>query len=190
MAPCRYPPGCRNCLCHGYGLRAGAQGSPGQDGRGLRSSRGISSLFTARPPWRRWPCPRERQGLALAQGRCQGASSAQLYLALVHPAIGLGSLCKVDTSAYPAGSGKGANKGRVTDEAAVQGMEQMPIPGCITGVACCAQCVGKPSYRTVTLSPAWLVAYEIYGMPVCRGKTLSHCFNRRTSRAGRSLRAN
>ena len=66
-----------------------------------------------------------------AQGRIQHNST----LALVHPAIGFGSLCKVDTPAYTAGSGK-----------VVQGMEQMPIPGCIMGVACMPRAiVGKPS---------------------------------------------
>ena len=77
-----------------------------------------------------------------AQGRIQHNST----LALVHPAIGFGSLCKVDTPAYTAGSGKGANEGRVVDEAVIQGMEQMPIPGCIMGVACMPRAiVGKPS---------------------------------------------
>ena len=61
----------------------------------------------------------------------------------------------------------------------------MPIPGCITGVACCAQCVGKPSYRTVTLSPAWLVLYGIYDMPVCRKR---HC--RTASPRGQTEREN
>lgn len=46
---------------------------------------------------------------------------------------------------YASGFGKGVNEGRVVDEAVVQRMEQMPIPGGITGVACRAQCAGKPS---------------------------------------------
>ena len=61
------------------------------DGRGLRSSRGISSLY----------------GKALhgvdghahvkEQGRYQGRIQHRSTLALVHHAIGLGLLCKVDT---------------------------------------------------------------------------------------------
>ena len=83
--------------------------------------------------------PRRR---ADAKGRIQHNST----LALVHPAIGFGSLCKVDTPAYTAGSGKGVNEGRVVDEAVVQRMEEMPIPGCIMGVACMPRAiVGKPS---------------------------------------------
>ena len=146
MAQCRYPPGWRNCLCHGHGLRTGAQSPPGHLGwQGIGSSRDISSLFTARSPWRRWPCPREGQGLAPAQGRYQWSSSAQLLPGSC-PSCDWALTHKVDTPAYPADSGKGANKGRVADEAVVQRMEQMPIPGCIMGVACMPRAiVGKPS---------------------------------------------
>ena len=105
-------------------------------GRGLRSSRGISSLFMARPPWRRWPCHMKDKGLSRRRADSKGRIQHNSTLALVHHAIGLGLLYKVDTPAYTAGSGKGANKGCVVDEAVVQGTEQRPIPGGIKGVAC------------------------------------------------------
>ena len=68
-------------------------------------------------------------------GDMQWSSSAQLYPAIVHHEIGLDSL-QMDTLANAASCGKGVYEGCVVDETVVQGVEQMPIPGGITGVAC------------------------------------------------------
>lgn len=46
---CRYPPGYRNCLCHGYGLRAGAQGPPGHLGLAGDCDRPGALPCTAKP---------------------------------------------------------------------------------------------------------------------------------------------
>ena len=56
--------------------------------------------------------------------------------------------------------------------------------------ACRAQCAGRVLIQDSNTSPAWHVLYGIYDMPVCRRKTLSHCFTTRTNRAGNSLWAN
>ena len=66
----RYPPGSRNCIADkGMGPEQALKVHQGRMAGACDRPGAFLPCLRQGPPWRRWPCPRERQGLALTQGR-------------------------------------------------------------------------------------------------------------------------